>query len=394
MPDQKDTRRHFVRNVIASSAGVTLGSSLANGKEEPGSESKLKIHPEEWRNRQSDMSYRRFGNTGLMVSEIVFGTTPWKSDRYLKIIEAGLEKGINYIDTAPAYSKGEAERIIGRFIKQSGKRDQFFLSNKISFYDEYMRRLSLEMLKDLPAEKQSELDKKADQMIEERGVLKPGYHFKYFGGQDRKFKVVYLRHLVIKEYGSLRKWKTQIQSHSKQLVENSLNATQTDYFDVLHCPHGTAMPEELEDENIREVLEDLKTEGKIRFSATSMHNDVPAILEKAIELGYYDAAMFAYNIANHAALDIPVRKAKEAGMGLVAMKVARIVSNPGMGDVPQWRIDKLNAAIGEERSLQSKAYLWALQNPNLSCCVSEMPTPEAVADNASVTGRKVEIGLV
>ena len=63
-------------------------------------------------------------------------------------------------------------------------------------------------------------------------------------------------------------------------------------------------------------------------------------------------------------------------------------------DIPQWRIQKLNDAIPDEMSLQSKAYLWALQNQNISCCVSEMPTGEAVADNAAVTGRKIEIGLV
>jgi len=103
--------------------------------------------------------------------------------------------------------------------------------------------------------------------------------------------------------------------------------------------------------------------------------------------------MVAYNVGNHAALERSLLKAKQAGMGIVAMKVARAVSNPGM-ETPQWCIQKLNEAIPEKMSIQSKAYLWALQNPNISCCVSEMPTPEAVADNVGVTGRKVSIGMV
>ncbi len=395
MSELKATRRKFIGSVLAATAGASLSTSTATASSSAGTPAgrSQPANPPEWRNKQPGMSYRMFGHTGMMVSEMVHGTTPWNGDQFIPLIEAGLEHGINYIDTASAYSRGEAERVIGRFIKQTGKRDQFFLSTKISFYDEYMNKLSQQMLRDLPGAKQEALGQQATAMIAERAVMKPGYHFQYFGGQERKFHQIYLRHLIFKEYGSIKKWKGEIQSHARSLVENSLKATQTDHFDVLHCPHGVAMPEELEDENIREVFEQLKAEGKIRFCAASMHNDVAANLEKMIEVGYYDGAMVAYNIGNHAALDIPVRRASEAGMGIVAMKVARIISNPRM-EIPQWRIEKLNAAIGEKRSLQSKAYLWALQNPNISCCVAEMLTPEIIADNASVTGRKVTLGAV
>jgi len=291
----------------------------------------------------------------MMVSEIVMGTTPWKDDSYIRIIETSVEKGINYIDTAPAYSQGEAEKVIGRYFQNSGNRDSLFLSSKISFYDEFMRQLTDEIVNGLPSEKKSALEKRALEMIEERGVLKPGYHFKYFNGQDNKFKTAYIRHLVLEEYGARKDWKPKIQARMRELVENTLNALKTDYLDVLHCPHGVAMPEMLDDENIPEVLEALKKEGKIRFSALSMHNDVAANLDKAVELGHYDGAMIAYNIGNHAALERSILNAKQAGMGLVAMKVARAVSNPGM-DIPQWRIQKLNDAIPDEMSLQRRRY--------------------------------------
>ena len=39
-----------------------------------------------------------------------------------------------------------------------------------------------------------------------------------------------------------------------QLVDNSLEAVGIDHFDVLHCPHGVAMPEMLESEDIRAVF--------------------------------------------------------------------------------------------------------------------------------------------
>ncbi|MDA1001698.1 MAG: hypothetical protein O2807_14420, partial [bacterium] len=164
------------------------------------------------------------------------------------------------------------------------------------------------------------------------------------------------------------------------------------HFDVLHCPHGEAMPEMLDDENIPEVLAELKAAGKIRFSALSMHNDVTGNLEKAIELGHYDGAMAAYNIANHASLEISLAKAGKMGMGFVAMKVANLI-NPE--DAPAWRLNKLDAIINDDSiTRHAKAYLWALQNPYVSCCVSVMITPQMVAENTGIVGRKVDLNAV
>lgn len=343
---------------------------------------------EEWRNKQSDMSYRMYGNSGMMLSEIVQGTALWKDESYVRAFEVGVERGVNFIDTSPAYEQGKAEKLVGDYLKRSGNRDNLFVSNKISFYDEFLTRLSNDILNGLPSEKQESLKKRARDLIAERGILRPGHHFLYWANQEAKIETTYIRYLVTKEYGGLNKWKSDIKKRMHELVENSLKATQTDHFDLLYCPHGEAMPEMLEDENIREVLEELKGKGTIRFSALSMHNDVDGILAKAIDLGFYDGAMFAYNIGNHAALDRLIYKANTKGMGIVAMKVARIIS---MEDTPQWRIDKLNTAIPGDRSIHAKAYLWALQNPNVSCCISDMVTPEMVIDNTSVAGIKVDI---
>ena len=142
MASDKNNRRKFVRNVLTTSVGLSVAPAVVgNKKTQVAKEGKRLARDSEWRNRQSGMAYRRFGDTGMMVSEIVMGTTPWKDDSYFRIIETSLEKGINYIDTAPAYSRGEAEKVIGRYFNESGNRDDVFLSSKISFYDEFMRQL-------------------------------------------------------------------------------------------------------------------------------------------------------------------------------------------------------------------------------------------------------------
>lgn len=83
------------------------------------------------------MRYRPFGNTGATVSALGFGAmrlpmTPdgehVDEDRAIPVIRRALELGVNYLDTAPYYCKGESEIVLGRAIK--GQRDRVYISTK------------------------------------------------------------------------------------------------------------------------------------------------------------------------------------------------------------------------------------------------------------------------
>jgi aryl-alcohol dehydrogenase-like predicted oxidoreductase len=50
-----------------------------------------------------------------------------------QLMQAALDAGINLFDTANSYAAGESERIIGRFLKDTGQRDRVLLSTKV-FY--------------------------------------------------------------------------------------------------------------------------------------------------------------------------------------------------------------------------------------------------------------------
>lgn len=268
-------RRTFVKATLAASVGATLGGSV---RAEPAKAVATQIpstpRPAEWRNRQSDMAYRSFGRTGMMVSEIVQGTALWKGQSELDAFDTAFERGVNYIDMAPAYQGGKSEKLLGQYLKESGNRDHLFISDKISFYDEFFVRMMNDILKGLPEGKKKALRKEADDLIERRRVLQPGYHFYYWPKQADKLYATYLRYVVLRDYGNLRKHKGAIKKRMHELVDNSLRTTGAGHFDVLHCPHGVAMPEMLDDENIPEVMAELKAAGKIRFAALSMHNDV------------------------------------------------------------------------------------------------------------------------
>lgn len=81
------------------------------------------------------MEYTILGKTGFRVSKIGLGGAPLGGDFggttdeiVTSVIDAALDCGINFIDTAPLYGRGESERRIGQALK--GKRDQVILATK------------------------------------------------------------------------------------------------------------------------------------------------------------------------------------------------------------------------------------------------------------------------
>jgi aryl-alcohol dehydrogenase-like predicted oxidoreductase len=81
------------------------------------------------------MQYRPLGRTGIKVSPYCLGTMMFGAggnpdhEETSRIIHKALDAGINFIDTADAYSRGESEEIVGRALM--GRRDSVILSTKV-----------------------------------------------------------------------------------------------------------------------------------------------------------------------------------------------------------------------------------------------------------------------
>jgi aryl-alcohol dehydrogenase-like predicted oxidoreductase len=79
------------------------------------------------------MEYRRLGNSGLEVSIICLGTMMFgdrtDANASREIVDAAFDAGVNFIDTADAYSKGGSEQIVGRAI--SANRARWILATKV-----------------------------------------------------------------------------------------------------------------------------------------------------------------------------------------------------------------------------------------------------------------------
>ena len=88
------------------------------------------------------MEYRNLGRTGLKVSVLCLGTMQfgWTADEAasFSVLDAFVDAGGNFIDTANIYSRwadnsyaGKSEEIIGRWLKQRGRREDLVIATKV-----------------------------------------------------------------------------------------------------------------------------------------------------------------------------------------------------------------------------------------------------------------------
>src|SRR6201995_1254978 len=87
------------------------------------------------------MKYRLLGTTGMFVSELCLGTMTFGGKDFWAVVgtqgqaeademvNAALDAGVNFFDTADVYSVGESETLLGKAL--AGKRDKAILATKV-----------------------------------------------------------------------------------------------------------------------------------------------------------------------------------------------------------------------------------------------------------------------
>ncbi|MET9214475.1 MULTISPECIES: aldo/keto reductase [unclassified Nocardia] len=82
------------------------------------------------------MQYRSLGRTGVQVSSLVLGAMNFGAlgrstqDEVTAMIDAAVEGGVNLVDTADVYGRGESEELVGKAV--AGRRDDLLLATKAS----------------------------------------------------------------------------------------------------------------------------------------------------------------------------------------------------------------------------------------------------------------------
>ncbi len=88
------------------------------------------------------MEYNHLGKSGLMVSRLclgmmTYGSSKWRKwvldeDQALPFVKRALEAGINFFDTADAYSLGASEEVLGNTLRTCGvKRENVVIATKV-----------------------------------------------------------------------------------------------------------------------------------------------------------------------------------------------------------------------------------------------------------------------
>lgn len=196
------------------------------------------------------MIYKELGKSGIKVSVVTMGTWSMGGDPQwgerndaaaIAAIQAGLDHGINYIDTALTYGLGHSERIVGQAIR--GRRSEVVLQTKCGL--------------------------SADTDTQE-GT----FHFERYDG------VKLLRNLSRK---AIRK-----------NAEESLKNLGTDYIDMYMTHWQSVEPFFIPISETMDTLLELKKEGKIR--AIGVSNVTPAHVEEYLKYGRIDLIQEKYSM--------------------------------------------------------------------------------------------------
>jgi len=152
-------------------------------------------------------------------------------------------------------------------------------------------------------------------------------------------------------------------------AEESLKRFGLDYVDFFLFPFA-GKREMVLNEGVLKALEQLKKEGKTRFVGIASHSDTEEALQAASDSGIYELAMIGYNFktADKESFNASIAKARQAGIGIVAMKTTAGAFR-----------DKAGPPLNTDAALK-----WVLQNKNVSSIVSGMSSLEELRKNLAM----------
>jgi uncharacterized protein len=223
------------------------------------------------------------------------------------LCKAAYEKGITFFDTANGYQNGNNESMLGELLKNY-PRNSFILETKVK-----------------PA-----------------GVSNDGVPSAQTTAEDFLAR-----------------------------FETSLKRLQMDYVDILfvHDIRNVAM---LTFKPIVDAITGLKKKGKVKFIGFSTHANMAEVIAAAAGMRTWEVILTSYNykLANIPEMDAALKKAGDAGIGIVAMKTI-----PGGGFLDREKTKPVNTTA---------ALKWALSNPNVHTVIPGMTTFDQLDLNVKI----------
>jgi len=209
------------------------------------------------------MNHRRLGRTGLEVSEVGYGAwgiggSGWlgaQDDESLRALELALDSGINLIDTALGYGDGHSEELVGQAVRS--RSETVYVATKIPPKNRLW-----------PA--------------------RAGTH------ADEAFPADHVRACT--------------EQSLRNLGLEAIDVQQFHVWDDAWVDQG----------DWREAIEDLRSEGKIRFFGVSINDHEPANALGLIRAGLADTVQVIYNAFDQSPEDELFPACREHDVGVLA----------------------------------------------------------------------------
>jgi aryl-alcohol dehydrogenase-like predicted oxidoreductase len=300
------------------------------------------------------MQYRMLGRTGIKVSEIGFGAwgigAHWgpRDDHLARAaLRNALDCGINFIDTAQAYGEGHSERLIADVLKEKG--DGVAVATKI-----------------------------------------PPKNHEWPARPDTPLHAAFPKDWIIR------------------CTERSLKSLETDCLDLQQLHVWAARW--INETDWIETLQDLKTQGKIRFIGVSINDHEPDTAIELVHEGWVDTLQVIYNIFDQSPAEQLFSLAREKNVGIIARSpldeggLTGKLTHDTVFPEGDWRrsyfegdrlkqtierADRLNFLIRDEiRSLSHAALKFCLSHEAVSTVIPGMRRPLHVEENCAVSDGK------
>lgn len=297
------------------------------------------------------MNYRKLGKTGLQVSEVGYGAwgisgKQWigaRDDESLCALNRAIDLGLNFIDTALAYGEGHSERLVGQVVRE--RDEEIFVASKVPPKNGIWPAPS---------------------------GLNP----------EDVFPGDYVRECTEKSL--------------KNLGLETIDVQQFHVWQDEWVGEGSWL----------EAVEDLKSEGKIRFFGVSINDHQPANAIKLIQSGVVDTVQVIYNVFDQSPEDELLPVCEEHGIGVIV----RVPFDEGAltgaitpettfdeddfrsgyfrGDRKQQVQDRVRAIVGDlgisEDEIAAVALRYILSHPAVSTVIPGMRSMRNVERNMAV----------
>jgi predicted aldo/keto reductase-like oxidoreductase len=200
----------------------------------------------------------------------------------------------------------------------------------------------------------------------------------YGGGNSERTLAEFLKNRR-KDVILATKWHTNGKASKESLIQSfngSLSRMGVEDVDIIQI-HGADNVEQVGCPGVHEAFQELKKQGKVRFLGVTTHTNQETVIREAVRLGTYDMVLVAYNFLMPESMGEAIAEAGNAGVGIVAMKVAAAAREP-----------KAKELFKNENIVQA-SLKWALKNQNVHTIIVTMSNAKQAEEDIAVAGESL-----